>query len=241
MKTSTIFAVDESQRKAAKVAGGMYLFTMVTANFAEFYVRRQLIVPGDALLTAQHIAASAQLFRLGIVSDMATLVCDVILVAALYVILKPINRNLALLAAFWRLVECSIAAAIVVNELAALRFLGGASSLPTLNTEQLQLLARLFISMDIAGSRTGALLFGLGSTLFCYLWFKSRYIPRWMAGWGIFSSLVPIVIPLTTVVFSGLADLPLRRARTGIPIIIFEIIAGLWLLVKQIPTASDVI
>jgi hypothetical protein len=218
----------------------MYLITIITANFAEFYVRHQLIVPGDALLTAKNIAASAQLFRLGIVSDMATLVCDVILIAALYVILKPINRNLALLAAFWWLVECSIAAAIIVNELAALRFLGG-SSLPTLNMEQVQLLTRLFISMDTAGSRVGALLFGLGSILFCYLWFKSRYIPRWLAAWGIFSSLVPTVIPLATVVFSSSADLPLRRARSGIPIIIFEIIAGLWLLVKQARPAAEAI
>ncbi len=218
----------------------MYLVTMVTANFAEFYVRRQLIVPGDATLTAQNIAASAQLFRLGIISDLATLVCDVTLVAALYVVLKPINRNLALLAAFWRLVECSIAAASIVNELAALRLLGGASSLQTLNTEQLQVLVRLFISVDTAGSRVGALLFGLGSTMFCYLWFKSRYIPRALAAWGIFSSLVPTVIPLTTIVFAGLADIPLRRARTGIPIVIFEIIVGLWLLVKQARPASDV-
>jgi hypothetical protein len=135
-------------------------------------------------------------------------------------------------------VECSTAAAMVVNELAAFRLLGGVSSLPTLNTEQLQVLARLFISMETAGSRIGALFFGLGSIVFCYLWFKSRYIPRLLAAWGIFSSLVPTVIPLATIVFSGLADLPLRRPRSGIPVIIFQIIVGLWLLVKGIQASS---
>jgi hypothetical protein len=53
-----------------------------------------------------------------------------------------------------------------------------------------------------------------------------------LAGWGIFASLVPIIIPFSTIVFSTLADAPLRRARSGIPIAIFEAAIGLWLLIK---------
>jgi hypothetical protein len=60
---------------------------MAAANFAEFYVRRHVVVHGDAVQTAQNIAASSGLFRLGIASDLITLACDVVLVAALYVIL----------------------------------------------------------------------------------------------------------------------------------------------------------
>jgi uncharacterized protein DUF4386 len=227
-------AVDESQRKAAKVAGFMYLFTMVTANFAEFYVRGQVLVPADAMQTARNIAASAGLFRLGIACDLLTLIGDVVLVVALYAVLKPINRNLALLAAFWWLVECSIAAATVANDFAAVLLLSGADSLRALNAEQGQTLARLLIGMDTGGNRVAALFFGLGSTLFCCLWFKSRYVPRVLAAWGILASLVPAIVPLATIVFSTLANAPLRRARSGVPIVIFEVILGVWLLVKGI-------
>lgn len=230
-----IYAADESQRKAARVAGGLYLFTILTANLIEFYVRRPLIVPGDALQTAKNIAAHEQLFRIGIAGDLLMLAANVTLVVALYVVLKPVSRNLALLAVFWRLVECSVAVATVGIDFAAVLSLSSANSLPALNTDA-QALARLLISLDAGGNRAAALFFGLGSTVFCYLWFKSRYIPRLLAAWGILASLVPTFVPVSTIVFSALADAPLRRARAGIPIAIFEIIVGLWLLIKGIHT-----
>lgn len=234
-----IYAVDESQRKAAKVAGILYLFTILAANFAEFYVRRKLIVPADALRTATNIAQHEQLLRLGITIDLIMLAANVILVVALYVILKPVNKTLALLAMFWSLVECAIAAATAGTDFAAVFSLTSNSS-PALSTEHMQALARLLISLDAGGNRAAALFFGLGSTLFCYLWFKSCYIPRLLAALGILASLVPTFVPLSTIVFSSLADLPLRRARTGIPIVIFEVAIGLWLLIKGVnaPAAS---
>ena len=227
-----IFNVDESQRKTARVAGILYLFTILTANLTEFYVRRQMMVPGDAVQTAMNIAAHEQLFRIGIAGDLIMLAANAMLAVALYVILKPINRNLALLAVFWWLVECTVAAATVGVDFAAVLSLTGSNSLPALNTEHMQALARLLISLDAGGNRAAALFFGLGSTVFCYLWFKSRYIPRLLAAGGILASLVPTFIPLSTIVFASLADAPLRRARSGIPIAIFEVILGLWLLIK---------
>ncbi len=229
-----IDTVDELQRKAANVAGILYLFTILTANFVEFYLRRKMIMPADAVQTTTNIAQHEQLFRLGIATDLIMLAASVILVVALYVILKPVNRNLALLAMFWGLMECSIAAATAGIDFAAVLSLGGATSLPVLNTEHMQSLARLLISLDTGGNRVAALFFGLGSTLFCCLWYKSRYIPRVLAAGGILASLVPTFIPLSTIVFASLADAPLRRARTGIPIVIFEVIVGLWLLTRGI-------
>jgi hypothetical protein len=226
--------MDEAQRKAARLAGIMYLLTVMTANFADFYVRRQLFISADAVQTARNFAASGRLVRAGIASDLITIAGSVILVVALYVILKPINRNAASVALFWSLLECSVGAVVTLISLAALFLLSGVDSLRTFNTDQLEALARLLISADRAGNRIGALFFGLGSTLFCYLWFKSRYIPRALAAWGIFSSLVPTIIPLATVMFPTLLDAPLRRARSGLPIIAYEVGLGFWLLLKGI-------
>ncbi len=100
--------IGPAQHTGAKVAGSLYLLIMVTGIFAEFYARGRLIVPGDAVQTARNIAASELLFRIGIVSDLIKFPGEIILVLALYVVCKPINRNVALLAAFWRLAECSI-------------------------------------------------------------------------------------------------------------------------------------
>ena len=169
--------------------------------------RGPLIVPGDAVQTAKNIAASERLFRIGTVGDLITFAGDVILVVALYVVLKPINRSVALLAAFWRLAECSILAVITLSDFVALRFLSGADYLRAFDTKQLQALARVFIGVHGDGYRIGIVFFGLGSTVFSYLWFKSRYIPRGLAAWGIFSSLVVTIATLAIMVFPGLAPI----------------------------------
>jgi len=224
--------IEPAQQTAAKVAGFLYLFTMVTASFAEFYARGRLIVSGDAARTARNIVASERLFRIGAVSNLITFAAVVPLVVALYVVLKPINRSVALLAAFWRLAECSIFALIILNDFVALQFLSGADYLRAFDAKQLQALAYTFVGVHDAGYLMGLVFFGLGSTVFAYLWFKSRYIPRGVAALGIFSSLVVAIVTLAIMVFPSLAAvvIPVYFA----PIFIFEVGLGLWLLIKGI-------
>lgn len=236
MPTHTI---DESQRKASKLAGSLYLLTIASANLTEFYVRGRLMVHNNPAQTASNIVASGQLFRAGIAGDLITLAGEVALAAVLYTILKPVNRSLAVVAVFWRLVDCSIAAATTATDFGALLLLGGTVRVTGFTADQWQAMARLFISLDTGGNRIAAVFFGLGSLLFSYLWFKSRYVPRVVAAWGILASLVPITVPLAAIVLPSLADAPLRRARTGIPIVVFEIVLGLWLVVKGIRMPGD--
>jgi uncharacterized membrane protein len=96
-----IGSIDESQRKAAKVVGFAYLFALAPAIFAEFYARGHLIVFDNAAQTAQNIVDHERVFRLGIASNLTVFAVDVALIAALYVVLKPVNRSLALLATGW--------------------------------------------------------------------------------------------------------------------------------------------
>jgi Domain of unknown function (DUF4386) len=124
-------------------------------NFAEFYARGRLIVAGDAAQTAKNIAASERLFRIGTVSNLITFAGVVPLVVALYVVLNPINRNVALLAAFWRLAECSIFAFITLHDFVALRLLSGADYLRAFDTQQLEALAYTFVGVHDAGYLIG--------------------------------------------------------------------------------------
>jgi hypothetical protein len=232
MAAPTSPALEPAQQSAARLAGFLYLFTMATANFAEFYARGRLIVAGDAAQTARNIVASERLFRLGIVSNLITFASVVVLVWALYVVLKPFNRNVALLAAFWRLAESAIFALIPLNDFVTLRLLSGDDYLRPLSTQQLQALAYTFVEVHDAGYLIGLVFFGLGSTVFAYLWFTSRYIPRALAGLGLFSSLlVAIVTPAVMAIPSlGAIVIPLYFA----PIFIFEVALGFWLLLRGI-------
>jgi hypothetical protein len=221
--------IEPEQQTAAKVVGWIYLIAMATSMFAELYARSPLIVRGDAVQTAINIAASERLFRLSSVIHLVTFASDAMLAVALYVVLKPINRNVALLGAFWRLADCAILAVNVLNDFAALRFLSDAEYLRALDPKQLQVLARVFLSIGAAGFQIGFVFLGLGSAVFGYLWFKSRYVPRALAAWGIFASLVMALVTLAIMVFPALGVLGLSYMA---PMAIFEVGMGFWLLVK---------
>src|SRR3990167_689138 len=230
--------IEPEQRFAARLAGFLYLLTMAISVFSESYVRGRLIVRGDAVKTAGNIVASERLFRISIVSDLIMIAGVVILVWALYVVLKPINRNVALLGAFLRLVGDATAAAAIVRAFLALRLLSGTDYLRAFGTEQLQVLARVFIGGQGTGLQIAFVFLGLGSTVFSYLWFKSRYVPRVLAAWGVFSSLVLAIGTLFFMVFPALG------AVVGLaymmPMGLYEVGLGLWLLVKgiQAPTVG---
>jgi hypothetical protein len=226
----TPLTIEPEQRTAAKVVGCIYLIAMATSIFAQAYARGPLIVAGDAVQTAINIAASERLFRIGSIIHLLTFASDAMLAVALYIVLKPVNRSVALLAASWRLVDCGILAVNLLNDFAILQVVSGAEYLRAFDTKQLQALARLFYNIEGAGFQIGFVFLGLGSTVFSYLWLKSRYVPRGLAAWGILASLVLAFGTLTIMLF------PRLGAGVGLtymaPMFFYEVGMGLWLLVK---------
>lgn len=101
----TISDISESQRKAARVVGFSYLVTVASVAISNFAIHNRVIA-GDAAETARNIMAHQRLFRLGIACDLVYCAGLGVLLTALYVVLKPVNRSLALLAAVWRLNIC---------------------------------------------------------------------------------------------------------------------------------------
>src|SRR6266508_2762679 len=95
----------QSAQKYARVAGVLFLLSLVAGGFGEFYVPSTLLARGDAAATARNLIAHDTLFRLGFAGYLVEGSCDIALTLLLYVLLRPVNRNLALLAAFFRLVS----------------------------------------------------------------------------------------------------------------------------------------
>jgi len=223
--------IEPAQRTAAKVIGFLYLFQMATAIFGES-VRGRLIVRGDATQTALNIIGSERLFRLSIAGDLVTYTGVLVLVWAFYVLVRSVNRNLALLAVLFRVAETAVLCVATVNSLVVLRLLSGGADLKTFETAQLHSLAILAISAQGLGMMVGFILLGLGSTVFAYLLLKSGYVPKAIAVWGIFSSLVLAIVTWAIMVFPNLGRV-IGMAYMG-PMGIYEVGLGLWLLVKGI-------
>ncbi len=220
-----ISTIDESQRKAATVVGAAYLLALPPAVFAE------------AVATVPNIVAHERLFRLGTAANVGVFALDIVLITALYVVLKPVNRHLALLAAFWGLIETAVLAVVTVSDLGALRVLSGTDDLRAFETDRLQALATLSMGAHRAAYQVGLVFAGLRSTVFGYLWFRSNFIPRTLAAWGMFSSLTLATCAYAFIVFPDLAK-TVTVAYYGGPIFIFELTMGFWLLGKGLRSSE---
>jgi len=230
----------DAQHKAARLAGALFLIAMVTGLFAEMYIRfpSSLIVSGDAAKTAANIMASERLYRIGIANNIITFAVDVVLIWALYLLLRPVSRNLALVALFFRLVETTLALAGITHYYVAMQFISDADHQKPFDANQMQ---ELTISHDTYALNfiIVAIFLGLGSTVFNYLFFKSRYIPRALAAWGIFASLLLLISQFAIIVFPEVENTIIPACYA--PIALDEIALGLWLVLKgvKIPISKN--
>ncbi len=167
-----------STQKTARIAGLMYLLVIVLGIFAELYVRSSLIVRGDAAATANNIIASESLFRIGFVSDLIMITCFLFLALALYKLLKPVNKNQALLMVLFVLVCIPIMCLNMLNHFVALLLLSGADYLTIFEADQLHALAMLFLDLHGYGYLIAQIFFGLWLLPLGILVFKSGFLPR---------------------------------------------------------------
>ena len=108
-----------SINKTARIAGFLYLIYIVTTIFADVLLRTKLIVFGDAAATANNIMASEWLFRIGFMSDLVSAVFFLLAAWALYVLLKPVNKNIALLFLLLNLGGVAVYSINLLNQFAA--------------------------------------------------------------------------------------------------------------------------
>ena len=230
-KQMTINPIETSQRKAARVAGLAGLITMALVVVANFGINGRLLVPGNAAQTAANIIAHQTLFRVGIACFLTYSAGIFILLSALYTILKPVNRTLALPATFFRLVYALAWVVVAINLFGALRLLTAADYLRVLDVERLHALARLSISANADVYYVGLLFYALASTLCSYLWLKSHYIPRTLAALGLVSSLWCVAATLTFLISPNFAQ-TVNLWWFDSPMGLFEMALSFWLLLR---------
>jgi Domain of unknown function (DUF4386) len=228
MTSSTI---DDSQRTAAKVAGFAGLFGMAIVVFANYALLNPLVVPGNAAETAWNILAHERLFRLTVTCFLLYSADVVVLLAALYVILKPVNRGLALLGALFRLVFALLWLLTTLNMLAALRLLGRASYLQVFEADRLEALARLHLAANFDAYYVGLPFFGLAATVCSYLWLKSGYIPKALAAFGVIASAWCVFCAFAFIIFPHF-NKTVNDYWFDSPMALFEAALSFWLLFK---------
>jgi len=169
---------ETSTQVYARIGGVLYLIIIVIGFCGEFFVRDKLVVSGDVTATANNIMASESLWRITIAGELILLVCAIALTLILYVLLRPVNKTLALLAVFFNIVEFPIEAASKLCLFAALFFSGNADYLKAFEPHQLHALVRISLKLHDYGFGIDLVFFGFACLVYGYLLFRSGYFPR---------------------------------------------------------------
>jgi hypothetical protein len=211
----------------ARMAGACQLLEAVGATFGQVIVLGKLVVSGNASATAANILGHERLFWLGFASSLMGVVFHIAWALLIYVLLKPVNRSLSLLAAFFVLVCCAMQALTSLLYLAPLLILQGGSSLSAFTAEQLQALAVMFLKLNQYAFNTDLVFFGFWCILTGYLIFRSTFLPRvlgvlvMISGLGWMTYLYPPLayrLSLLITAASALGEIPME----------------LWLMVKGV-------
>jgi Domain of unknown function (DUF4386) len=162
----------------ARTGGIFYLMIIIAGVIGQVFIRGSLIVPGDGALTASNIMASPLLWRAGITGDLMMHIFDIPLMTILYMLLKPVNKGVALLGLVFNIIQTAI---LVVSKLALivpLIILTHSEYLAAFASTQINAQIMLLTDIHNYGLGLGLIFFGFACLAYGYLLFKSNYFPK---------------------------------------------------------------
>ena len=165
-------------RVVARVGGVLYLIIIGIGTVGEAVVRGSIVVPGDATATAANLRSMEGLWRLGVAGEIVLLTCAVALGLILYVLLRPVSRELALGTVLFNLVCIAVEGVAAVSLAAALLPVTSATYATAFTPEQLDVLAMLSVRSHSLGFGIALIFFGVECVILGYLIYRSGYMPR---------------------------------------------------------------
>jgi len=218
-------------KKAARIAGTLYLSMALFAPFSLIYIPRTMIVRGDATATAGRILANQTLFRLGIVAELMSSLIFIFLVLALYRLLSGVNQTHASLMVILVLIAVAVGFVNVLNNVAALTLFRGENFLAVFDKPQRDALGMLFLSLHRQGLQVAEIFWGLWLFPFGVLVMRSGFLPRILGVWLIVNCFPYLALSLTGLLFPQYQEMVYRIA---FPVLFGELAIALWLLIRGI-------
>ena len=169
-------------QRYARIAGVLFLLSLVAGGFGEAYVPSKLIVSTDAAATAANIRNFDFLYRLGFAGFLIESLCDITLVLIFYALLKPVSKELSLLAAFFGLIGTALFAFAELFYFAPPLIMGGAGYLKTFSPDQLNALVLLSLKFYGYVGMIFTAYYGMSWIIRSYLILRSGYLPKFLGG-----------------------------------------------------------
>jgi hypothetical protein len=227
-------SAERTQRIYARIAGFVFLWLIVTGLAGALTVSH-IVGSGTFAEASKRAAASEHLYRVALSSELIETLSAVVLAFALYVTLKPVDKLLAQIAMYCRLGESFVGGVGMIFGFVTLRIYTSPQSIGGVETGRSEALLDLTRHAGFVASNISAIFFGIGSILFFYLFFKSRYIPRIQSVFGLFASAIVPIVCFGTLIFperSGLLQ------YGWAPMAISEVTTGFWLMFFAVKTRA---
>jgi Domain of unknown function (DUF4386) len=222
--------VDNFPQRYARLGGVLYLAIIVLGAFAEGFVANKLLVSGDAATTAHNILTSPGLWRLSVAGDLIVVLCAVPLLWIEYLLLRPVSRQLVLLAVLFNLVSLAVEAIRKLFLLVVVPILGSADYLRAFEPQQLQILANLALKSHDITFNIALIFFGLTCLVNGYLIFRSGCLPKFVGILMQIAGLSYLIACFAALFAPAVADV--ITPAILLPPLIGESSLCLWLLVK---------
>lgn len=168
-----------SSNKEARRAGLLYLAFVITCIFAGV-VRSNLIVLGDASKTANLLENSMWLLRISFIVDLVSAVLFLLAAWALYVLLKPVHKNLALLFLLLNVTGVAVQCLSLLFLFAPMLINGSADFQKAFQPNQLDALNLLFLNLHKNGFIIAQIFYGTWLFPLGFLVYKSGFLPKWL-------------------------------------------------------------
>jgi hypothetical protein len=217
-----------STNKIARTAGLLYLLYIFTSVIANLFGKFVFV---EAPVTVNHIMSHAFQFRIGFVINLFSVVFFLLAAWALYVLLKPLNKDLALLFLLFNVAGFAVWLFSSLCLFASLVILNGTQTIKAFQPDQLQALTVFFVNLYkngyvIAQVPYGVWLFPLG-----YLVFKSGFLPKILGYLLITDGICQFVYVCQRLIFPELGNIAYPCMAISF---IAEVSLALWLSIKAV-------
>lgn len=226
VKTNNEIANNQiSLARASLIAGFGLLIMVLTVPAAEFYIFPKLIGQ-NSIETAKNILNHKMLLAIGIFLHFTTLLCDIVVAWALYIFLKPVNKELSLLTAWFRLIYTAMYLIALVNLIKVLNLIKGVNQVELTNQIEFGDSIEFYINSFRLEWEFGLLIFGFYLCLLGYLVFRAEYIPKIFGILLLVAGFGYIINTLSSYLFPNINTEFLMITFFG------ELIFMFWLLIK---------
>jgi hypothetical protein len=219
-------------KRITKFAGISFLLSLFVPMLNWILVNSKIIVLINPSETLNRVRAYELLFRIGLVNDFLTSVIAIVLAVILYILLNRVNKAWALIAFSLKTIEGVLMATISLCNLAV--FLVVVDPGFRQITEPVQILAGIFFNTRMPLASVPMLFLGLNFTIFLSLLYKSNYVPRTLAGFGVVSYMLILGYSILTLLLPQIASNLIIQSVCWAPSCLFELIIGIFLITKGI-------